>query len=120
MEQPPNAIHLNGVENKVIRLEKGEFVIGRTQGDNNWRPLPVCSAVCQVGRCPRPCYPWLPWLLCCSLRPKRQVSSIIVTNRCVYFMSAITNYTCTYFADDKSFSITYAPLEDFVGISTKF
>jgi len=120
MEQPPSAINLTGVENKVIRLEKGEFVIGRTQGDNNWRPLPVCSTVCQVGRCPRPCYPWLPWILCCSLRPKRQVSSIIVTNRCVYFMSAITNYTCTYFADDKSFSIAYAPLEDFVGISTKF
>jgi hypothetical protein len=118
MTLPDKPVQLSGVEASIIRLQPGEHVVGRIQGTNNWRPLPYCEKICNTHCCPSPCYPWIPWLLCCSLRPKRQVSSIVVTNRVVYFMSAITNYTCNYFALKDSFSMSYAPVANFVGVST--
>lgn len=116
VKKPELEVNLSGVEAGIISLQKGEFVIGRFQGDNNWRPLWPCETCCNADV--TPCYPWIPWLLCLTLRPRRQVSSIVITNRCVYFLSAITNYTCNCCALRDAFNMAYAPLKDFVGVAT--
>lgn len=118
MKPPEKEVKLSGVEASVIKLQPGEFVVGRFQGTNNWRPFPCFEKCCNTHVCGQPCYPWIPWLLSCSLRPKRQYSSIIITTKSVFFMSAITNYTCNFMALRDSFALTYAPLGDFVGVQT--
>lgn len=120
VQKPDNVVQLTNVERQVIELTKGEYLVGRCQGTNKWRPLLFPLGICcNAYVCPGVCYPWPAWLLCCTLRPKRQVSSIIVTNKAVYMMSAITNYTCNFFSVKDSFVLSYAPLADFTGVKTK-
>lgn len=117
--RPVNTVEITGIERTIIHLQEGEYVIGRYQGENVWRPFPGCEMICNTKACCYPLYPFLPWLLTCSLRPKRNVASIVLTNKSVYFLSAVTNYTCTYCSLSNNFNMAYAPLADFLGVSTQ-
>jgi len=114
-----NTVDVTGLEKTIIHLQEGEYVIGRYQGENVWRPFPGCEMLCNTKNCCYPLYPFLPWLLTCSLRPKRNVASIVLTNKSVYFLSSVTNYTCTYCSLSDNFNMAYAPLSDFLGVSTQ-
>lgn len=59
MKEPETEVNLTGVEKSVIQLSPGEFVVGRFQGTNKWRPLPFLEKCCNTDVCCYPCYPWV-------------------------------------------------------------
>ena len=122
----------------MLPLFSGEKIISSVDGDRAW--LPFCSEKytlgcvnwCRVTQCwCRPvsnvcsreacgcCFPWLPFVFTCALRPFQNNDDLIVTPSTLLRYTRAGNFGLCYYNDycmtRDSFLVTWVPIEDLIG-----